>query len=132
VVVLGFVFVCLALMGLLMNTTQTRAELTESFGDALSPRGVLGYLRMTWLQVLVRGLVFSLVAFGIMLAGMALLCVGMYPAAVVVQIASTHLRWQIYRYHVTRGGEPISIKEPQAVPSEAMRPRFVSGSYGGF
>jgi hypothetical protein len=111
-------FAAAALVG---NAAQTRAELTESFTESLSPRPVLGYVLGTWLQILVKGFLFALLATGIALAGLALLCVGVYPAAVVIQIAAVHLRWQIYRYHVDRGGEPISIKAPQVPPSEAMR-----------
>ena len=108
-----------------LNAAQTRAELTESFGDALQPRALMDYLGKTWLQAIIKGFLFSFVAFGIALAGMLLFCVGIYPAMVVVQIAAMHLRWQIYRYHVERGGEPIAIKEPQVLPSEAARPAQV-------
>jgi hypothetical protein len=112
------VFVAAGLVG---TSAQTRAELTESFTESLSPGAVLGYMLSTWSQILVKGFLFTLLSMGIALAGLALLCVGVYPAAVVIQIAAVHLRWQIYRYHVDRGGEPISIKEPQVPPSEAMR-----------
>ena len=84
--------------GLVATVALTRAELTESFGDALSLRGLLGYLRVTWLQLLIKGITFSIVGMGLMLVGLALLCVGIYPVAVVLQIASVHLRWQHQRY----------------------------------
>jgi hypothetical protein len=123
---MAFGSVCGLLYSVVLNAAQTRAELTESFGEALQLRALYDYLSTTWLQAILKGFLFSLVAFGIMLTG-SLLCVGMYPAAIVVNIAAMHLRWQVYRYHVERGGQPIAIKEPQLLPSEAlMRP---SGMY---
>jgi hypothetical protein len=120
--VVACVSVLSLLLGVVMNAAFTRAELTESFGDALSLRPLLQYTRMTWLQVLVKTILFGFVGMGVMFVGMALFCVGIYPAAIVLQIAAMHLRWQIYRYHVDRGGEPIAVKEPQVLPSEATRP----------
>ena len=132
VVVLAFVFVCLLGLGVLVNAVQTRAELTESLGESLSPHAVLSYARSTLLVVVIKGLAFSVLSVGILLVGLALLCLGAYPAGAVVQIAAAHLRWQIYRHHVDRGGDPITLKEPQPLPSEAARAPFMSGSFGGF
>jgi hypothetical protein len=43
----------------------------------------------------------------------------MYPAAVVLQIASMHLRHMIYDDYLARGGEPIPVKPLTPLPSEA-------------
>ena len=119
-VVTGGVLLSLA-FAVVLNAAFTRAELTESFGDALSPGALVHYSRTTWHKVIVKSIAFAFVGFGIVLCGMALFCVGLYPAMVILQIAGVHLRWQIYRYHVGRDGEPISVKEPQAIPSETAR-----------
>ncbi len=132
--VVGCVGVLSLFLGVVMNAAFTRAELTESFGDALALGPLFQYTRTTWLQVLIKNILFGFVGMGIMFVGMALLCVGIYPAAIVLQIAAMHLRWQIYRYHVERGGDPIAVKEPQVLPSEASRPHHgygASGSAGG-
>jgi len=118
-------------LGIVMNAAFTRAELTESIGDALSIGPVLQYTRTTWLQVLIKNILFGFVGLGLILVGMALFCVGIYPAAIVLQVAAMHLRWQIYRYHVDRGGEPIAVKGPQVLPSEAARPHHGYGATGG-
>ena len=129
--VVACVGVLALLLGVVMNAAFTRAELTESFGGALSLGPLLQYTRTTWLQFLIKNILFGFVSMGIMIVGMALFCVGIYPAAIVLQIAAMHLRWQIYRYHVDHGGEPIAVKEPQALPSEAARPHYGYGPPAG-
>jgi hypothetical protein len=52
------------------------------------------------------------------LGGYCLCVVGVYAAAAVIVMARMHLRWQIYRHYLARGGEPIPVKPAQALPSE--------------
>jgi hypothetical protein len=108
-------------LSVFMNAAQTRVELTEDFGQALNLGKVWDYARATWATVLVKNIVFGLVAFGLILAGMLLCYVGIYPAIAVIQIAAAHLRWQVYEQYLRAGGEPIALKPPQWIPSEAQR-----------
>jgi hypothetical protein len=104
-----------------MNGAQTRAELTEDFGQSLSLSELMAYARSTWKAVLVKTITFGFLAFGIVLLGLLACYFGLYPAIVILQIAAMHLRWQIYENHVARNGVPIAVKAPVWLPSEARR-----------
>lgn len=105
-------------LGPLYNSLQTRAELTGTFEGAFRMGDVLSYAKATAWRVLVKNLVFGLVAGALIIGGMVACYVGMFPAMIVVQIAAVHLRWQLYEQHRERGGEPIPLQDPQAVPAE--------------
>ncbi|GMV12535.1 MAG: hypothetical protein AMXMBFR56_07590 [Polyangiaceae bacterium] len=124
-VVVGlFGFVLLLALSVVVNSVHTRAELTEEVGEALKFGKVMGYARATFSTVLVKNIAFSFVAFGLVLVGILLCYLGLYPAIVVVQLASMHLRYQIYTDYLAKGGEPIPLKPPQALPSEARAPAY--------
>ena len=112
------IWICMAAV---MNAATTRAELTEDFGRALSFGPMLDYTRSTFTRYVLKTIVFGFLAFGIILLGMLACYIGLYPAAFVIQVASMHMRWQLYDDHVGRGGEPIELKPPQWLPSELQR-----------
>lgn len=103
------------------NAAQTRAELTEDFGQAIDFGKLWAYTRATWARVLVKNISFAFIAMGLFFLGMLLCYLGMYPAIAVIQIAAAHLRWQVYEHYLAEGGEPIALKPPQWLPSEAQR-----------
>ncbi len=122
-IVLGSAVGLIALIGSLVaavvvNAAQTRAELTENIGAALSFSELMHYSRATWTTVLWKTIVFGFVAIGITLCGLLLCYFGLYPAMVVIQLASCSLRFQIYRNYLHHGGTPIALKAPVALPSE--------------
>jgi hypothetical protein len=117
--VLLVVFWCV--FAILMNAAMTRAELLEDFGRTLSFGELMAYARSTAGKVMVKTFTFGFLSFGIVLLGMLACYIGMYPAIVVLQIASMHLRWQIYENYVANGGTPLELKPPQWLPSEAER-----------
>jgi hypothetical protein len=104
-----------------MNAAMTRVELTEDFGRALSFGPMFDYARSTFWRFVIKQIVFGFIAFGIVLLGMLACYIGLYPAIFVLQVASMHLRWQLYDDHVGRGGQPIELKPPQWLPSELAR-----------
>lgn len=107
-------------VAVLLNAARTRAELTEDIGQALSFGEMMRYSRATWAVVVWKTIAFGFVSLGLFLCGGLLLCVGIYLAAVVIQLAACSLRFQIYRDYLRRGGAPIALKEPVALPSEAL------------
>lgn len=111
-------------LGVVVNAAHTRAELTEDLGEALKIGKVLGYAKATFGQVLIKNITFGFIAFGMVLIGILLCYLGLYPAIVVVQIAAMHLRYQVYSDYLAKGGEPIPLKPPQALPSEARAPGY--------
>ncbi|MCC6214117.1 MAG: DUF4013 domain-containing protein [Polyangiaceae bacterium] len=105
-------------VGPVYNAFQTRAELTGTFEGAFRFSDSMAYARATAWRVIVKNLVFGMVATGLVLCGMLACYVGLFPAIVVVQIAAMHLRWQLYDDHRARGGAEIPLQEPQPVPAE--------------
>lgn len=106
------------LLGLVMNAAMTRAELTEDFGSALSLGKIFDYAGKTWWKVLVSNFLYSIVATPLIFVGYAMCFVGLYPAMIVLITGMTHLRFQQYLHYLSRGGEPVAIKDAVAIPSE--------------
>lgn len=134
-VVVGLIALVLSLLlGVVINAAHTRAELTEELGQALSFGKVMSYSKATAGQVLVKNFTFMFLAMGIMLLGALACYIGMYPAIAVIQIAAMHLRNQIYMDYLSKGGEPIEMKPPQLLPSEArlqQQQQQPAGAWGG-
>lgn len=117
--VVGLVWALFLLaVGPVFNAFQTRAELTGTFEGAFRFADAMAYARATAWRVIVKNLVFVLLAAGLVIGGMLACYVGLFPAIAVVQIAAMHLRWQLYDDHRARGGAEIPLQEPQPVPAE--------------
>lgn len=126
---IGLVGMCvLFVFNVLTNAVTTRAELTESFGEALAFGKLMSYAKATFGKVLIKSITFGFVSTGIVLLGLIACYVGLYPAAVVIQIAALHLRFQIYDDYLAKGGEPIPLKPAALLPSEAR----LQPAYGGY
>jgi hypothetical protein len=63
-----------------LNSVVTRAELTGDLGRTLELRELWAYARATYKRQILHHIVFSVVAFGVVLLGMAACFVGIYPA----------------------------------------------------
>lgn len=128
---LGIIAIVLSLLlGVVINAAHTRAELTEELGQALSFGKVMSYSKATAGQVIVKNFTFMFIAIGIMLLGALACYIGMYPAIAVIQIAAMHLRNQVYVDYLSKGGEPIEMKPPQVLPSEARLQQQPAGAWG--
>jgi hypothetical protein len=99
----------------------TRAELLEDFAKAFRPRDVLAYAKSSWGVILVSHLALGVVTLLLSLVGLVACYVGVFVVAAVTQLASVHLRWQLYERYVHQGGTPIEPKAPVWVPSEQAR-----------
>ena len=118
-----FLMVFWCLFAIVMNAAMTRAELLEDFGRTLRFGELMAYARRTAGMVVVKTFSFGFLSFGVVLLGLLACYIGIYPAIVVLQIASMHLRWQVYEDYVAKGGAPLELKPPQWLPSEAERAR---------
>jgi hypothetical protein len=103
----------------LVNAAMTRVELTEAIGPSLSPGPMFSYGKRIWAKFFVATLVFGLLATGLIILGMLLCFIGVYPVTVALQLGSLHLRWQLYENQLAQGGESIPVKAPVQLPSEA-------------
>jgi hypothetical protein len=103
---------------ILINSFVTFAELTEDFGQSLGFSRVWAYAKRNWKVIFTAQLVFIPISFGMMVAGMAMCYFGIFPAAVMINIAYVNLHWQIYEYDLSRGGPPLPVKYHPILPSE--------------
>ncbi len=113
-------------LAVVVNAAQTRAELTEDFGQSLSFGKLMSYSGATWAVVMVKVFVYGFLGALVGIAGMLILCVGVYPASIVVQLGQLHLRWQIYERYRALGGEEIPAKAPTPLPSQ-VQPQYGIG-----
>ena len=129
----GLIFIVILLsVSVLVNAATTRAELTEELGQALAFGKIMSYSKATFGTVIMKNLVFMFVGTGIVLLGMLACYFGLYPAIVVLQISAMYLRNQIYVDYLTKGGEPITLKAPQLLASEARMQQHQPGAYGTY
>jgi len=99
------------LIGLLMTPIVLRAGLAQDFGKAFDLAFAKGFVRRVWVEMVLACL-FLMVTYPIILmGGMALCFVGVYPAAVLFMLAQIHLVYQLYELYLARGGTPIPLKE---------------------
>jgi len=74
---------------------------------------VRSFLSLVWKEWALSIVFFLFTAPFVMLAGLLLFCIGIYPAAVVMTFAQFHMQYQLYELYLQRGGTPIPLKEHQ-------------------
>jgi hypothetical protein len=117
VFVLG-VFTFSLLLGVVLTPVILRAGLAQDFVKAFDVRWLKQFLALVWIELLLMNLFVAVASIPVLLIGLATCWIGLFPAAVVVGIASCHLVWQLYELFLTRGGEPIPLKEPRTIVGE--------------
>jgi hypothetical protein len=95
-----------------------RAGLTQDFGQAFSLAFIKDFIKRVWLETILQGLFMAATGFVLMLAGLLLCFIGIYPAAALMTFAEFHLLYQLYELYLERGGTPIPLKEKPALPDE--------------
>jgi hypothetical protein len=121
-----FFFALMILAQLVLMPLSLRAGLTQEFGAAFDFGFVKDFIRRVWLEVLLGQLFLIFAQFIVMFAGLALCCVGIYPAAAWGMLAHAHLEFQLYELYLQRGGTEI----PLATNKPPVRPE-VMGGVGG-
>jgi len=92
-----------------LQAVHTMVEITGKIEYAWKVREVLAYIRFLgpeYRRAFV-GMFFSNLL--IMMAGTLLCYFGIFPAAVVVSLAAAHMRAQLYRIYLARGGTPLPM-----------------------
>jgi hypothetical protein len=121
-VIYGVVILASILMGpfiaIVISAGVVRAELSEELGKALSLSGILSYIKLTWFTTLYSSVAYGFLASFLVILGMLCCYVGIFPAMVIVTTGMTHLRFQIYQSYLAKGGQPLDVKAPVAIPSE--------------
>lgn len=114
-ILFGLVFTVIMLVAfvfgaLIMNPMMIIAELTGSFSKTFDFNLVWRMGKATWLPALLASLVFLVLAMVLMVFGLAAFVVGIYIAAMILQFANAHLRWQVYELWLAQGGEALDIE----------------------
>jgi Protein of unknown function (DUF4013) len=114
-VVLVCVLVLVLLVGnliafLIAVPLALRAGLTQDFRAAFSWPFFRDFVSKMWLETILTALFLGVTTTVIVLAGAALLCVGLYPAAAWASFAPPYLYHQLYELYLRRGGVAIPLK----------------------
>jgi hypothetical protein len=106
------------------------AKLTGRFDLRGGLRFTLSFWMLGGGLAIVTGIIYVILSTVVLILGLLLCFVGVYPAAALIQMAQTHLMVQLYREYLDRGGEPLPEKhEPETdeddydFHSEEPRPR---------
>jgi hypothetical protein len=110
-------FALIPVMILFSSVLITRAEMSEDFGTTFKFGEIFDQLKKTWLTIIGSSLLFSFIGQWIAMIGLVAACVGIFPAAVLLQLGATHLRYQIYKKFRARGGAAIPMKQAAPLPS---------------
>lgn len=103
--------VAIVALTLVMIPLLIRACICRDFAMSFSWTFVKDFFRLTWKELLLSMLFLCISGTIVVLVGMCLCCVGMYPAAVLAQYAQFYLYSQLYKLYLERGGAPVPVKE---------------------
>jgi hypothetical protein len=107
--------ICSLFLSIITTPIMLRAGLMQEFKAAFNLAFVKDFARKMWLDTLIAQLFLMASAMVVTFLGMLLCCVGVYPAQVLVYMASAHLTEQLYQRYLERGGIVIALKPPAEV-----------------
>lgn len=114
------ILVFVAASWILSMSMMLRAGLTGSFTEAFRMRWIVDFIRRNWVEHVLVFTFVSLTSMVMSILGLALFCVGTFATSAMSLMALAHLMAQLYRLHVTRGGEIIRRAEVDRSPRAAL------------
>lgn len=118
-----FVLLTLAISfvgSIIMAPLLLRAGLTQDFGQAFDTDFAMQFIRNTWKQIIISTFVGMLMAFAATIAGLAMFCIGVYFTMTLMMLVYSHLAWQVYELHLSKGGSRIPLKTPVPKPGRPV------------
>ncbi|MCC7535115.1 MAG: DUF4013 domain-containing protein [Deltaproteobacteria bacterium] len=110
-------------LGIFAYSAVTRVEVADDMKPGMQFKEVMAFAKISWGTILKVQLLTALINYFIVMIGMLLFCVGMFPASVITMLAGAHLRAQVYKQHLEKGGVAVPLKqEPGTTPPE-LRPQ---------
>lgn len=103
-------------MAVVAAPSVLRSGLTQDFGQGFNFGFIAEFAGNTWKQITLSTLFMVVFGFAVSLAGLVAFCVGVYVAMAYLTLVMTHLGWQTYELHLSKGGSPIPIKPSMARP----------------
>ena len=91
----------------LLGPITIRAMICQDFQKAFDIGWCVSFLKLTYREMITSALMFMLMAIGVYFVGLAIFCVGIFPAIGLLTGAMMHLLAQWYELFLSRGGEPV-------------------------
>lgn len=107
ILMIGFYFLMMIVLALVMAPLTLRASLTQDFAKSFNIAFVRRFISLTWKEIILSWLFLMVVSIGFSVIGLLAFCIGAYFAFVPSYFAWAHLNKQIYRLYLSRGGEPV-------------------------
>ncbi len=92
---------------------EYHAQVTRKFALLEELKFAIRFARVCWFTTFVSVLMFTMFSSVVMFLGLLLCYIGMYPAAVIVNMAEQHMLTQLYKHYLEEGGEPLV--RPEAI-----------------
>ncbi|GAA4435270.1 DUF4013 domain-containing protein [Bremerella cremea] len=108
---IGMIMLAILINFLAMPPLMLRAGFLVDFSSAFDLAWIRDFARKMWVEMVVGAIVFSLLAWFILMAGLLLFCVGYIPALGVVTLMAANFIAQLYQVFIYRGGQPIPFRE---------------------
>lgn len=101
--------VVMLLVGIILQPMMIRVGFRNDLGSAFDWAWIRDFIGKMWVDQLVGSFVIFLLGFLVAMVGLLFFCVGVYPAAVIGQLAWWHFLMQLYQVYVHRGGKPVGF-----------------------
>jgi hypothetical protein len=95
---------------LILVPLMLRAGLSQEFDFVASLAFAWDFLKRVWWELILAQLFLAVTTPLAVLAGLVFCCVGVYPAAVLINFAQFHLHYQLYELYLERDGTPVPPK----------------------
>ncbi|MDX1929641.1 MAG: DUF4013 domain-containing protein [Pirellulaceae bacterium] len=105
--IVPLVFFMTISMVILLGPITIRAMICQDFQRAFDIGWCISFVKLTYREMILSSIVFSILGIGVYIVGLALLCVGIFPAIGLLTGAMMHLLAQWYELFLSRGGEPV-------------------------
>lgn len=121
----------LLLMAAAILTTPLylRAGLSGDFASAFSMEFYRDFLKRVGKEVVLAELFMSITGTGVVILGLALCYIGIFPALALMMYAHHHLEYQLYELYLERGGMPVQRKDKPRAALEDYQDEDASSPY---
>lgn len=106
VIATPIVFLVVISLGVFSAPFIIRAMICQDLQTAFKMDWAINFVKLMFWEIFVSSLVYALLSFGVLILGMAALCVGYLPAIGLVSGGWLHLLCQWYEIYLSLGGEP--------------------------
>lgn len=104
------------LMAVVTIPMLLRSGMTQDFGEGFNFGFVMEFIGKTWKQIIVSSLFLYFFSLALTCVGMIAFCVGAYVAAAYICLVASHLGWQLYELHLSKGGSQIPLNPTPSYP----------------